>query len=206
MRCGKKRCGAVLALTLVVMVFGIAFAGAAFYLVENMFSTTMNVVRDARLNVAAEDGLEIGKVWLDEEIRSTRSLPRFFSGGVEGEINVPEDLEDLRVQHFPLAPASGDVEVDLEVEVFDLKYEVVTIDTDELVPGNIFPPQLNERMLRYLGSRHLFSSYAASNRGEGSIGAGFGIDNYGAYLIRSRAVFGNRQKVLSEAVIRKLNQ
>jgi hypothetical protein len=201
----KKREGAVLALTLVVMVFGIAFAGAAFYLVENMFSTTMNVVRDMRLNNIAEGGIEIGKEWLESFIESENRLPR-LAGDIEGKIDVPDELENLRVKHFPLAPASADSAVELEVEIYDLKYGINAIDTGELTPGKIFPPQLNENMIEYIGSRHLFSSYSASNRSEGSAGAGFGTDNYGAYLVRSRAVFGTREKVLSEAVLRKLRE
>jgi len=201
----KKREGAVLALTLVVMVFGIAFAGAAFYLVENMFSTTMNVVRDMRLNNIAEGGIEIGKEWLESFIESENRLPR-LAGDIEGKIDVPDELENLRVKHFPLAPASADSAVELEVEIYDLKYGINAIDTGELTPGKIFPPQLNENMIEYIGSRHLFSSYSASNRSEGSTGAGFGTDNYGAYLVRSRAVFGTREKVLSEAVLRKLRE
>jgi len=201
----KKREGAVLALTLVVMVFGIAFAGAAFYLVENMFSTTMNVVRDMRLNNIAESGIEIGKEWLESFIESENRLPR-LAGDIEGKIDVPDELENLRVKHFPLAPASADSAVELEVEIYDLKYGINAIDTGELTPGKIFPPQLNENMIEYIGSRHLFSSYSASNRSEGSTGAGFGTDNYGAYLVRSRAVFGTREKVLSEAVLRKLRE
>lgn len=205
MRNLKKREGAVLALTLVVMVFGIAFAGAAFYLVENMFSTTMNVVRDMRLNNIAESGIEIGKEWLESFIESENRLPR-LAGDIEGKIDVPDELENLRVKHFPLAPASADSAVELEVEIYDLKYGINAIDTGELTPGKIFPPQLNENMIEYIGSRHLFSSYSASNRSEGSTGAGFGTDNYGAYLVRSRAVFGTREKVLSEAVLRKLRE
>lgn len=199
----KKREGAVLALTLVVMVFGIAFAGAAFYLVENMFSTTMNVIHDVRLNNIAEGGIEIGKEWLETFIESENRLPR-FAGDIEGQINVPDELESLRIKHFPLAPASADSDVEIEVEIYDLKYGINAIDTGDLTPGNIFPPQLNESMIEYIGSRHLFSSYAASNRSEGTTGAGFGTDNYGAYLVRSRAVFGTREKVLGEAVLRKL--
>jgi hypothetical protein len=195
----NRKDGAVLALTLAVLLFGLAFSGVVLVLVENFFSTSLSHVRDIAITNEAEGGLETGKQWLDSYIESNDMLPRFSSASLTGEIGVTGDPSALRVHHSPLSPSAGNPDVHVEVEVFDLNYEISSI---ALAPGTIFPPQLNATMIQYLGSRHLSSSYAASNRGEGDVGAGFGMDRYGVYMVRSRAVLGEREKALSEAVIR----
>jgi hypothetical protein len=195
----NRKEGAVLALTLVVLLFGLAFSGAVLLLVENFFSTSLSLVRDITITNEAEGGLETGKQWLDSYIENNDMLPRFSSASLTGEIDVTGDPSVIRIHHFPLSPSSGNPDVQVEIEVFDLNYEIGTIT---LNPGTIFPPQLNATMIQYLGSRHLSSSYAASNRGEGDVGAGFGMDRYGVYLVRSKAVLGEREKAVGEAVIR----
>ncbi|HPK42719.1 MAG TPA: hypothetical protein PK877_04380 [Synergistales bacterium] len=199
---GHKKSGAVLPLTLVVLLLGIAFSGVVLLLVQNFFSTSTSLVREIDITGEAEGGLEAGKQWLIGYIWTHDRLPRFSPDDPEdltGRVNVTGDPSVLRVHHIPPAPAAGNPRVMVEVEVFDLNYDVGTIALD---PGEIFPPRLDATMIEYMGSWHMSSSYAASNRGEGSVGAGFGVDRYGVYLVRSRAVLGEKEKSLSEALIR----
>jgi len=203
---GHKKAGAVLPLTLVVLLLGIAFSGVVLVMVENYFSTSTSLVREIDITGEAEGGLEAGKQWLIGYIWAHDRLPRFSPDDPEdltGRVNVTGDPSVLRVHHIPPAPAAGNPRVMVEVEVFDLNYDVGTIALD---PGEIFPPRLDATMIEYMGSWHMSSSYAASNRGEGSVGAGFGVDRYGVYLVRSRAVLGEKEKSLSEAVIRVLGK
>jgi len=195
---GHKKSGAVLPLTLVVLLLGIAFSGVVLLLVQNFFSTSTSLVREINITGEAEGGLEIGKQWLDGYRRTHDRLPRFFSddpGDLTGSINVTGDPRELRVHHVPPAPAAGNPKVLVEVEVFDLNYEIRTI---ALNPGVIFPPRLDATMME---SPSISTSYNTSNRGRFEEGPEFGGNPYGVYLIRSRAILGNKEKVLGEAVV-----
>ena len=64
MRRRLKRTGAVLPLTLVVLLVGIAFSAVVLVMVENYFSTSTSLVREIDITGEAEGGLEAGKQWL----------------------------------------------------------------------------------------------------------------------------------------------
>jgi len=52
-------------------------------------------------------------------------------------------------------------------------------------------------------SIHQTSTYAGTNRGEGTTGAGGGVQ-LGFYLIRSTATFEDRQETIEQAMIMRL--
>ena len=118
MRTGLKRTGAVLPLTLVVLLVGIAFSAVVLVMVENYFSTSTSLVREIDITGEAEGGLESGKQWLDGYIRTHDRLPRFSPADPEeltGRVNVTGDPSALRVHHIPPAPAAGNPRAMVEV-------------------------------------------------------------------------------------------
>lgn len=199
MRLKSRRKGAVLALTLVVLAFGIAFSGVTLYVIKNLFYSTKSVIDDVALTKAAESGLEMGKAWLAEKVEEAPPLPR-QSAGIGEKVDVPSDLEDL-VVHKIEVPASDSGDIGLEVTVYDLIYEAGMVDSAQLFSKGSFPPKVDEDVLKYIGSRRKKSTYANSNMRESVQPSSFEEGKYGAYLIVSKASYQKREKVVSEGIL-----
>lgn len=199
----KRRKGAVLALALVVLMFGVAFSGVTLYVVKNLFYSAKGVIDDTILIKAAESGVEMGKVWLAKQMDQAPPMPR-HGEEVGDRIDVPGELEKLVVHRIEV-PASENGGVSLEVTVYDLMYEQGSVNPNQLFASGPFPPKIDEDILKYIGSRKLDSSYAASNKGEGTLGSSFEEGKYGAYLVVSKASYQSRKKVIAEGIVVKLN-
>jgi len=66
----SRRCGLALPMTLVILLFGSVLVATAFYIVQNMYSTSRRSVTHAELYNAAQTGVEMAKTVLwEKEIR-----------------------------------------------------------------------------------------------------------------------------------------
>ena len=200
---GREK-GFGLPLVLVVLVFGAFMVYVTFGIVENLFSTSTIVVDKVELYNAALDGVERAKAWIVEVRRTQGSLPRWEANNPYGELRSGEPYSNLLVRDptgtLPDLNENGDIQV--TVEIYDMDYQIgIDLDSDDYEAG--FPPRMRYDYDELSSSLHQASTYAGTNRGEGSTGAGGGIQ-LGFYLIRSIATFEERQEIIEQAMIMRL--
>lgn len=183
------RKGMTLAVVLIVMLVGTVLVGMSLYMAENLHTTTqMFVARGVEYNETVQ-GIEIGKAWIYNYLKTNGKLP-----GVEisGDIDSADKIQLMKT-------ASGD----LTVYVYDLSYE----ESDVTVAGSArttFPPRLTlaSSATSTGGSALYQGSYYGSQKGKGTSDTTGAAGNYGAYLIRSvYSDTSGRRRMLDEALI-----
>jgi len=100
-----------LPMTLVFILLGAVLVGVALYAVENMYSTSRQVVTETRLYNAAQAGIEEGKKELWENKASLDTEPREYIDDIS-DIYALDALEDISV----------DPEISVTVELLDCNY------------------------------------------------------------------------------------
>lgn len=187
----KKRKGAALPLTLIVLLVSGALVALSFYFIENMMTTTkMKTDDELRLN-AALAGVERGKTWLLGQI-DTGHMPTLTAAGDISALTSP-DYPELLVTP---AITFSNGEAAVTVRIFDLSYEYTNaLNFEQGIPPRIFRVQDG-------GSLRSGQSYASSNAAQGNPGAGVpSSSRLGSYLIRSEAVLNNLTKRVEQAIL-----
>lgn len=215
-----RKKGIALPLVLVTLLVGGALVGAGFFVVTNFFYSSKGMVDSARLYSAAMDGLERGKLWIRLKGSQEGRLPRWDApntlGILEpGEINTSETPKEKGYQRLLAMPVSGDAvsyenpqvhysssRIEIKVRIYDMDYTPGGGLDSKHLPG--FPPKLRVSETG-INSENQASTYAGSNRGEGTAGTGAGgMPQYGFYLIRSTAEFDGKSTTVEQAVIVRL--
>ncbi len=219
-----KKKGFALPLVLVVLLVGALLVSLTFEIVGNLFSSSRYVVEDVEMYNAASDGVEQGKAWILNAREEDGRLPRWEATDPGGELvsgdltGTGEDVYDvLLVRKLNSSTLPGwnypdgsqvahgiysQGHVQVRVRIFDMGYTVGSgVDKDDYETG--FPPKMLYSAGEAAMSQHMGSSYASSNRGEGSVGEGSGV-NLGYYLIRSEASFEEQTRKVDQAVIIRL--
>lgn len=112
-----KRKAMALPLTLVILLFGSVLVATAFYIVQNMYSTSRHSVTHTELYNAAQTGIEVGKTYLWEN--DLKTDPRHYDG---------DDIKTVYIQAEdgtvigPLHPDTGP-NIETIVEILDCNYE-----------------------------------------------------------------------------------
>ena len=187
----KKRKGAALPLTLIVLLVSGALVALSFYFIENMMTTTkMKTDDELRLN-AALAGVERGKSWLLTQI-DTGHMPTLTAAGDISALTSPDYPELLVTPAITFAIGEAAV----TVRIFDLSYEYTNaLNFEPGIPPRIFTVQEG-------GSLRSGQSYASSNAAEGNPGSGASSSSrLGAYLIRSDAVKNSLTKRVEQAIL-----
>lgn len=208
-----RRRGIALPLALITLLVGGALIGAAFFVVTNLFFTSKGITDQERLYSAAMDGLERGKLWIRETGTREGRLPRWDAPNAQGILESGDLAGSYNI--LLVMPVSGDAVtfdtpqvhysssgMNVNVRIYDMDYSPGGGLDSGYLPG--FPPSMSE-VETGIRSESQTSSYAGSNRGEGTAGAGAGgAAQYGFYLIRSTAEFDGKSKTVEQAVIVRL--
>jgi hypothetical protein len=206
----KKRKAIALPLVLVIVLVGGALVAAAFYITENYYSSSKQVVTSARLYNAAVSGIEEGKGWIYKNMKLGH-IPRWTDedgDGMLSESDKPTDAEYIyealiaKVSStdegvFDITTEDG---IKLHVVVYDLAYEPHPDLTDDYEKG--FPPRIRPQLEE--GSSVVRPSYAVAGRGRGSTGEGAPGSDIGVYLIRCTAIYKDRTSTAEQAVAMRL--
>lgn len=143
----RKRKGMALPLTLVILVIGAMLVATAFYLVQNMYSTSRQAVTREKLYNAAQTGIEQAKVvlWEARDDLYLEPLPYKESLGTEEErldtIRVRDEDGNYLDSNNGLYPV--DVQgIDVYVNILDCNYVLDGTTFDSLATHN--PDQLDE--------------------------------------------------------------
>lgn len=185
-RCSKyrfgniRRNGVALPLSLVMLLVAGILVGVSMYIVENMVSVSMMKSRDELLMNAALAGIERGKIWLTESVRTTGGVPprRGYADLSQS------DLSSRIIQ--PLLARNGIDEALLDDEIDGVRYQfaVYDVNIDQTRRINIDDLVFVEGALPF------------KNRREEE---GYGSDSY-RYLIRSIASLDDREKVIEQFI------
>ena len=184
------RKGMTLAVVLLVMLVGTVLVGMSLYMAENLHTTTqMFVARGVEYNETIQ-GIEIGKAWIYNYLKTSGSLPSI--GAISGDIDSADKLQLMKT-------TSGA----LSVYVYDLNYDASRV-TVTGSPLTTFPPRL---VLSAIGTGEGGSavyqgSYLDSEGGKGASDTSGGIGAYGTYLVRSvYSDISGRRRTIDEALI-----
>jgi len=207
----RKNPGFTLPMVLIVLILGSVLIYVTYGMVTNLFTTSSNVVEDLELYNAALDGVERGKNWILNARTTYGRLPRWEASDPSGELS-PSDLsgtgedwysilivQDLANNPGNMAYSKGSIQVN--VNIYDMNYVPSGVVSGDYQPG--FPPKMLFSAGEAAMSQHMGSSYASSNRGEGSVGEDSGV-TLGYYLIRSRATFEDQEQEIEQAVMIRL--
>lgn len=120
----RQKSAMALPLTLVVLLFGTVLVATAFYIVQNMYSTSRQVVTHSQLYNAAQSGLERGRADLWENRESLGTDEIIFDGDIESLYVKIVDSNGNPVG--VMGPLELDVEPDIRVKIefFDTNYDV----------------------------------------------------------------------------------
>ena len=186
------RKGMTLAVVLLVMLVGTVLVGMSLYMAENLHTTTqMFVARGVEYNETIQ-GIEIGKAWIYNYLKTNGSLPSI--GAISGDIDSADKLQLMKT-------TLGE----LSVYVYDLNYDaskVKNIPEKELV---LFPPRLvisGASVTAGGNSAANQGSYYGQQYGKGTSESWGVTTGYGLFLVRS--VYENRNgksRIVDEAVI-----
>ena len=183
------RRGMTLAVVLLVMLVGTILVGMSLYMAENLHTTTqMFVARGVEYNQTVQ-GIEIGKAWIYDYLKTSGKLP---SLEISGDIDSADKIQLMKTTTGPLT-----------VYVYGLNYE----ESDVTVTGPAlatFPPRLTVAAAATStgGSALYQGSYYGSQKGKGTSDTTGATGDYGAYLIRSVYSDGSgRQRIIDEALI-----
>jgi len=178
------RKGMTLAVVLLVMLVGTVLVGMSLYMAENLHTTTqMFVARGVEYNETIQ-GIEIGKAWIYNYLKTSGSLPSI--GAISGDIDSADKLQLMKT-------TSGE----LSIYVYDLNYDAsrVTVTGSALTT---FPPRL---VLSAIGTGE-GGSYLDSEGGKGASDTSAGVGAYGTYLVRSvYSDISGRRRTIDEALI-----
>ena len=200
----NRRRAFALPMVLVVMILGSVLVYVTYGVVSNLFTSSRNVVEKVELYNAALDGVERAKAWIMEVRRTQGSLPRWEANNPYGELRSGEPYSNLLVRDSTgtLPDLNENADIQVTVEIYDMDYQIgIDLDSDDYEAG--FPPRMRYDYDELSTSLHQTSTYAGTNRGEGTTGAGGGVQ-LGFYLIRSTATFEDRQETIEQAMIMRL--
>lgn len=127
-----------LPMTLVILLFGSVLVATAFYVVQNMYSTSKQTVTEAQLYNAAESGMEKGKTVLWQNKDALNSTPLQFNTGDPVSSLYPDPPIDLPIV------LNIDPGIKVTVDVLDCNYELSGVAFDELSEADRenLPPQI----------------------------------------------------------------
>jgi len=143
----SRRCGLALPMTLVILLFGSVLVATAFYIVQNMYSTSRRSVTHAELYNAAQTGVEMAKTVLwEKEIRIDELTydPHPSTGepidtirAIDGSSGDPLD-KDLQEIDGSLVGSPG---VKVSVAILDCNYRIPETITLTENDRKILPPR-----------------------------------------------------------------
>jgi type II secretory pathway pseudopilin PulG len=170
LRALTRKPGFTLVTVLLVALFAMALASAAFYVVLNLVDTSNARISDLRLYNAAAYGVEQGKAWIARRISADGVAPRASAP------QTPVHTETLAATPFGTT---------VTVEIYDANFDPASGDYDPDLPPR-FPDLMGTASSR--DQTFLPSDYATSEGGRFTEGAE-GTDGLSscAYLIRSTA-------------------
>ncbi len=146
-----KRKGLALPMTLVILLFGSVLVATAFYIVQNMYSTSRHTVTHTELYNAAQTGIEMAKSIILENkddilVPANPFTYDHTSSGREDRLDsirartdsdfLDKDLRPVPTEHI------GIQNVEVNVDILDCYYELDGVDFEDL--GNKLdelPPQ-----------------------------------------------------------------
>lgn len=195
-------------MVLVALLLGSVLVAVTYEVVNNLWSSSRNVVEKVELYNAAVEGIEKGKIWLRQTAKADGYLPSWEASNPYGEIT-HSDLTGGSYNILLVKDIDGNLpgidytkgNINVTIEIFDMSYMIGNdVQSDDYISG--FPPRLYYEYT-VPTSMHQGSTYAGSNRGEGSTGSGTAI-SLGYYLIRSQAQFEDRTEIVEQSVIARL--
>ena len=185
-RCSKyslrniRRKGMALPLSLVMLFVAGILVGVSMYIVENMVSVSMMKSRDELLMNGALAGIEHGKIWLTESVRSTGGVPprRGYAALSQSDLSRRVIQPLLARKGTEQALLDGDLDgVIYQAAVYDVNIDRTRrINIDDLIFVEGVPPFKNRREEE-----------------------GYGSDSY-RYLIRSIASLDEREKIIEQFI------
>lgn len=185
-RCSKyslrniRRKGMALPLSLVMLLVAGILVGVSMYIVENMVSVSMMKSRDELLMNGALAGIEHGKIWLTESVRSTGGVPprRGYAALSQSDLSRRVIQPLLARKGTEQALLDGDLDgVIYQAAVYDVNIDRTRrINIDDLIFVEGVPPFKNRREEE-----------------------GYGSDSY-RYLIRSIASLDDREKIIEQFI------
>lgn len=185
-RCSKyslrniRRKGMALPLSLVMLLVAGILVGVSMYIVENMVSVSMMKSRDELLMNGALAGIEHGKIWLTESVRSTGGVPprRGYAALSQSDLSRRVIQPLLARKGTEQALLDGDLDgVIYQAAVYDVNIDRTRrINIDDLIFVEGVPPFKNRREEE-----------------------GYGSDSY-RYLIRSIASLDEREKIIEQFI------
>jgi len=119
-RFSQFRKGMALPLTLVILLFGSALVATAFYVVQNMYSTSGHSVTRTELYNAAQSGIEKGRALLAENFESLDVVEKGYDGTLDSirvtqsGTNLDSTLQNVNVPDLQ--------DVSLTVDILDCNY------------------------------------------------------------------------------------
>ena len=169
-----------LPLSLVMLLVAGILVGVSMYIVENMVSVSMMKSRDELLMNGALAGIEHGKIWLTESVRSTGGVPprRGYAALSQSDLSRRVIQPLLARKGTEQALLDGDLDgVIYQAAVYDVNIDRTRrINIDDLIFVEGVPPFKNRREEE-----------------------GYGSDSY-RYLIRSIASLDEREKIIEQFI------
>jgi len=209
----KKRHAIALPLVLVIVLVGGAFVAAAFYITENYYSSSKQTVTSTRLYNAAVSGIEEGKGWIYEKMKSGH-IPRWTDKDGDGMLSSADKPAGATYTYEALVAKVSSTDegvfdmttedgIKLHIVVYDLAYEPHSdLLKDDYDYEKGFPPRIRPQLEE--GSYVVRPSYAVTGRGGGSTGEGAPGSDIGVYLIRCTATYKDRTSTAEQAVAMRL--
>lgn len=119
-----KRKGLALPMTLVILLFGTVLIATAFYIVQNMYSTSRHSVTHTELYNVAQSGIEQGKSLIAKEYANLDVDERNYDGTLDSiRAQLSGAALDMSIQSVTLADPP---DVTLEVDILDCNYTLPT--------------------------------------------------------------------------------
>ncbi|MGC9490672.1 MAG: hypothetical protein ACP5CD_05550 [Thermovirgaceae bacterium] len=194
-----KRKAMALPLTLVILLFGSVLVATAFYIVQNMYSTSRHSVTHTELYNAAQSGIEQGKSLIAKEYTNLDVNEKIYDGSLDSvRAKLSGSDLDQSLQDVSLTDPPGVV---LNVDILDCNYTLptgmsfATLTDDQ---RNELPPQWEGGS----GSGGTFDFFEGTSMimDPGRL-IPVGGGGQRRYVIRSKASDGN-QSVTIEVVVR----
>jgi hypothetical protein len=188
-----------LPLVLVVLLVGGAFVAAALYMTENYYSSARQMVTGTRLYNAAVSGIEIGKAWIYENVKSGK-IPHWEDKDGDGILSYVYEalLAKIGMADSGVFEEITEDGIKLHIVVYDLVYE----PDPDLNYERGFPPRIRPQVDDI--SAVTGPSYPSANRVGSGVERTMEEGDMAIYLIRCIATYKDRTITVEQAVVMRL--
>lgn len=197
-----------LPLVLVVLLVGGALVTAALYMTENYYSSARQMVTGTRLYNAAVSGIEIGKAWIYENVKSGK-IPHWEDKDGDGILSSDDRPDSAAYVYEALLAKIGMADsgvfeeitedgIKLHIVVYDLVYE----PDPDLNYERGFPPRIRPQVDDI--SAVTGPSYPSANRVGSGVERTMEEGDMAIYLIRCIATYKDRTITVEQAVVMRL--